>query len=339
MLSGDVLKNIFSFKPGKLYLKKRESSNVEFKKSFHITNLPEYGRNFASFANNRGGHIVFGVKDRPHIPIGLQDNRFADTDEAIITEFMNQHFAPAIDWSKDTYEWNGSTFGIIYIYESNNKPVIAINDGGRKQEIKSGEIYFRYIGRSEKIRHAELTQIIEERIRHESDRWRDLFEKISRIGPQNTAILDTLEGKIEEGNRTILIDDELVKKIKFIKDGQFNEKEGLITLKLIGEVKPVSVAGVKHKIIHDDPYTLRPKDVAQQVAKAINRPFSGNSTHVRCWQYYRARGSYDEGKTGCNPEYCDYKENLNYFMYTQKWVDFLIEELSDPEEYQRVMSA
>jgi hypothetical protein len=29
--------------------------------------------------------------------------------------------------------------------------------------------------------------------------WQELYEKIGRIGPQNASILDTLEGKIEEG--------------------------------------------------------------------------------------------------------------------------------------------
>lgn len=210
MSSVDALSTIFSFKPGKPYLKKRESSQLEFKKSFHLADLGEYGKDFAAFANNCGGCIVFGVMDRPHIPVGLKDTRFVETDEAIITEFMNQHFAPAIDWEKDIHPWNDNNYGIIYIHESTNKPVIAINDGGRNQEIRSGEIYFRYIGRSEKIKYAELTQIIEERIKYESNRWRELFEKISKIGPQNTAILDTLEGKIEEGNRTILIDEDVL---------------------------------------------------------------------------------------------------------------------------------
>jgi len=337
MSSVDALSTIFSFKPGKPYLKKRESSNVEFKKSFHLASLAEYGKDSAAFANNRGGYIVFGVKDRPHIPVGLKDTRFEDTDEATITEFMNQHFAPAIDWVKDIYTWNGSNYGILYIRESTNKPVIAINDGGRKQEIKSGEIYFRYVGRSEKIRHAELSQIIEERIRHESNRWRELFEKISKIGPQNAAILDMLEGKIEEGNRTILIDDELIEQLKFIREGQFDEKEGAITLKLIGEVHPVSVVGHKADVLHDNPYIFRATDVAEEVAKAINQPFRVSPEHVRCWKHHRIRGTYSEGKSKCNSKYCEYLEKLSTF--TQEWIDFLIKELSGPKKYWHIMSA
>jgi len=337
MLSVDILQTLFTLKPGKSYLMKRESNTLEFKQSFHFNSIAEYVKDFVAFANNYGGYIVFGVMDRPHIPIGLNNNHFKDTDEARITEFVNQHFAPGINWVKDIYTWNGNDYGIIYIYESTNKPIISINHGGRNNEIKSGEIYFRYVGRTEKIRHAELSRIIDEKIRLESNRWRELFEKISKIGPQNAAILDTLEGKIEEGNRTILIDDEMIEQLKFIREGQFHEKEGAITLKLIGEVHPVSVVGLKASVLHDNPYIFRAKDVAEHVAKAISQPLRAQPEHLKCWKYYRIRGTYSEGKSQCKSKYCDFLENLRVFMYTQDWIDFLIEELSDPKKYRQIM--
>ncbi len=237
----------------------------------------------------------------------------------------------------ETYIWNKKRFGIIYVCESNNKPVVAIKGGGG-QEIKSGEIYFRYAGRTERIRYAEIKHIIDEKILNERRAWQNLFRRIAKIGPENAAILDTLGGKIESGDRAILIDDELVPTLKFIREGEFDEKKGAITLKLIGDVQPVSVVGVKGKVVHDDPYKLRPKDVAEQVAKAINNTFRAQPEHVKCWRYYSVRGTYDEGKAKCNPKYCDYKEALTYFMYTQEWVAFLIKELSDPNKYDEIMS-
>ena len=319
-------------------MKTRESSTVEFKESFNFAGMARYAKDFAAFANNCGGYIIFGVKNRPHIPVGLQNDQFDNIDEARITEVVNQYFSPAIEWTRDIYIWNEKRFGIFYVSESSNKPVIAIKDGGRNQEIKNGEIYYRYAGRTEKIHYAELKQIIDEKIQNERNAWYRLFERIAKIGPENAAILDTLEGKIESGDRAILIDDELVPKLKFIREGQFDEKKGANTLRLIGDVRPVSVVGVKGKVIHDDPYKLRPKDVAEQVAKAINNTFRAHPEHVKCWRYYSVRGTYDEGKAKCNPKYCDYKEALTYFMYTQEWVAFLIKELSDPNKYNEVMS-
>ncbi|MHA1973020.1 MAG: AlbA family DNA-binding domain-containing protein, partial [Candidatus Hodarchaeales archaeon] len=296
----DTLSDIFSLKQGNPYLIKRESNGLEYKKAFHFASLAEYARDFAAFANRSGGYIVFGVQDRPHIPVGLNNSSFADTDEAKITEFVDNHFSPSIEWERETYNWDNKLFGIIYIHEARNKPIIATNSGGKNQEIKSGEIYFRYIARTEKIKYAELTEILEERIRQESNRWRELFEKIAEIGPQNATILDTIEGKIEEGKRTILIDNEIVNKIKFIREGHFTEKEGAVTLKLIGEVHPVSVVGHKADVLHDNPYKYRATDVAEEVAKSISQLFRVQPEHVKCWKYYNIRGTYTEGKAKCN---------------------------------------
>ena len=298
--------------------------------------LWRYIKDFAAFANNMGGYLIFGIQNQPHIPIGLTTNHFNDIDDEQITEICNEHFAPAIEWERYVYEWNGNIFGIIYIYESKYKPVIAIKDGGRSQEIKSGEIYYRYKGRTEKIRYAELKQTIDDRIERERKGWQDLFKRIAKIGPENAAILDTVEGKIEKGNKAILIDDELIPKLKFIKEGQFKEKIGVITLKLIGELQPVSVVRVKGEVLHDGPYILRPGGVAEQVAAAINKTFR-TKEHTLCWKHYKVRGTYEEGKVKCNLKYCDYKEALSYFMYTQEWVEFLIKELSDPEKYHEII--
>jgi len=333
----EELKNIFTLQPGREYLRSRESNTVEFKATFHRQSLIEYIKDFAAFANKSGGYLIFGIQNRPHIPIGLKNNQFNDIGEENITETANEHFTPAIEWERYVYEWNGKIFGVIYAYESTRKPVIAIKDGGKGQEIKSGEIYYRYKGRTEKVHYAELIQIIEERIEKERKGWHELFKRIAKIGPENAAILDTVEGKIEKGDRAILIDDELISKLKFIREGQFKEKNGAITLKLIGELQPVSVVRGKGEVIHDDPYKLRPRDVVKQVAKAIDKKFRTTPEHTKCWKYYEVRGTYEEGKVKCNLKYCDYKEALNYFMYTQEWVELLIKELSDSDKYNEIL--
>ena len=47
-----------------------------------------------AFANNKGGYIVFGVKDKPRDLVGLKSNNFEDVDEAKITAYINSVFAP-----------------------------------------------------------------------------------------------------------------------------------------------------------------------------------------------------------------------------------------------------
>ena len=53
----------------------------------------------------------------------------------------------------------------------------------------------------------------------------DLVKKIGKSGPYNAAILDTERGVIEKEDTQLLVfDDNLIDKMKFIKQGEFVEK-------------------------------------------------------------------------------------------------------------------
>jgi hypothetical protein len=57
--------------------------------------------------------------------------------------------------------------------------------------------------------------------------------------------------------------------------------------------------------------------------------------HTKSWKLYHVR---KKGKApeGCNIKYCQYNEPHGDYLYTQKWVDFLIEKLRDSNEYQKI---
>ena len=69
--------------------------------------------------------------------------------------------------------------------------------------------------------------------------WMQHIEKIGSVGPSHVHILDTVNGELSIGNNTILIDRGVVDQIKFIREGQFVEKGGAPTLKLVGEISGV----------------------------------------------------------------------------------------------------
>ena len=72
-----------------------------------------------------------------------------------------------------------------------------------------------------------MSAIIDGRIKQTNDSWIDLVQKIGQAGPANAAILDTEEAVIGKSDRQILvIDDNLAKKLKFIKEGHFTEIDG-----------------------------------------------------------------------------------------------------------------
>jgi len=337
MLSLEHIIGLLTLQPGKQYLRARESRTLEFKHNFQRAGLVEMAKNLAAFANNEGGYLVYGVRDHPHEPIGMSNDQFDSLDDADITQTVDQYFAPSIKWERVTHEWNDRRFGVVYVPPGADRPIIAIQSNDR-QQIRAGDIYFRYGARTTRIGHAELRALIDEKVTREREAWFRLLERIGRIGPENAAVLDTVEGRIESGNRTIVIDDALIPMLKFIREGQFQEREGALTLKLMGELFPANILRVGREVVHDDPYRLRATDVAEQVSEALRRPFRTTPEHSRAWKHYMVRGTYEEGRGRCNPEYCDYKEALKIFMYTRGWVDFLIAELSDPDKYNAIVS-
>jgi len=268
------------------YLYHRESQELEFKEQFNFGGLADYLRDFAAFANNRGGYLIFGVKDSPRIPRGLNKSsldQFSKIDPEQITGYLLNIFSPNINWELGVVELEGKYFGVFLIYESDCKPIIAKKDEGRNQTIRNGDIYYRYGGRTQKIQFPELESIINKRIEQNNNHWLDLMSKIGQAGPQNAAILDTEKSLIEKGDSRILVMDEaLTTKLKFIKEGHFEEKIGAPTLKLVGDVVPIDKVEVVKKIKENlvKKYPLSAMDLANEVKAQLPKITRNKVWHV-----------------------------------------------------------
>ena len=217
----------------------RESSQIEFKESFNWASKSKYGKTLSAFVNNKGGYMVFGVKPDPKELVGLQSSNFEDLDESKIAEYLNSAFSPEIEFEKFTANVHDKTIGFIFVRESRNKPVMCTKTDG---DIKEADIYYRYNARSEKIKYPELRTMVDRAREKEKKAWMRHLQRISYIGPANTAILDLSKGQIETEGGTLLIDEKLISKMNFIKEGKF-KKGGKPAFKLLGDVKPTIVAG------------------------------------------------------------------------------------------------
>ncbi len=257
------------------YLFHREGQELEFKEQYSFSALADYFKDFAAFSNNKGGYLIFGVKDSPRLPNGLSQNsidQFEKIDPEKITGFLLNIFSGNINWEQATFTIDAKNFGVFRIYSASVKPIIAKKDEGKDQIIKNGEIYFRYGGRTQKIQYPELESIINKRVEQNNTQWLDLMSKIGKAGPANAAVLDTEKSVIEKDDSKILVvDEDLASKLKFIKEGEFVEKNGATTLKLVGDVVPVDkvevVKKVKEDLIKQFPYSA--KQVATEVMKLI----------------------------------------------------------------------
>jgi hypothetical protein len=253
----------------------REGQELEFKAQFIFASLAEYLKDFAGFANNKGGYIIFGVTDSPRRADGLNEaalQQFDRIDPDRITRDIIEVFSGSISWEQATFNLSGRNFGVFKIYEATTKPIIAKKDEGRDNIIKNGDILFRYGGRTQKIQYAELESIIIKRIEKNNKQWLDLMTKIAKTGVQNAAILDTEKAVIEKGNAQILvIDEELAEKLKFIKQGEFFEKDCTTALQLVADVVPVErievIKKVKENLLKE--YPLSSIDLVNEVKKKL----------------------------------------------------------------------
>lgn len=228
---------------GRLF--KRENTTLEFKLNFSQGSISDYAKTFCAFANNSGGVMVFGIGDNPRLPTGMTNDKFSQLEVEKVTNFLNQYYAPTIEWEPVEFEVEGKKFGVIKIQESKNKPVVCKSNTPH-DAAREGDIFYRYSGRSERVKYPELRSILDATRATEQRKWVEHIQNIARIGPQNIAIVDTLKGEIEgKGDQKLLIDTKLLKDIKFVQEGKFVDKEGAPTLKLVGTITAIEKVEVE----------------------------------------------------------------------------------------------
>lgn len=282
----------------------REKQDLEFKKNFQFKSLAKYLKTIAAFSNNQGGVILFGISDSPRKPIGMSNNQFNTIDSDKITEYLDKHFSPEILWNMEEYKIDGKRFGMFIISESDNKPIICKTSAG---EIVEGEIYYRYRGRCEKIKYPEIQKIFQERELKQKQLWMEHIEQIAHIGPQNISFMDLVRGEIPRKNgQNIVIDKNLLKSLKFVKEYESVEKKGSEALKIIGEIQGMETVTPNFNLDIDFHTT---KELGEKLDWITEK---GSVHFVSCMiQFYKLKEK---------PAYCQHKKNTYY--YTFKSLEF-----------------
>lgn len=225
----------------------RESGWLEFKSSFNWAGREQYARTIAAFANNRGGYIVFGVKEKPHVVVGVDLGKFNDIDPSKISEYLNRTFGIDVAWEARVVQFLEKNLVIFYIPPAVRKPVFPVASGDRGH-IQEGEIYYRYRGRTQKIRYAELTALLDAERKREQAAWLRLFRQIAKAGIHNVALLDLATGRGIARGANFLVDESLLSQLKFVREGEFTQKSGALALKVMGDVSVVpagAISGVR----------------------------------------------------------------------------------------------
>ena len=133
------------------------------------------------------------------------------------------------------------TVGVIHVEPHNAKPVIASKTEG---DVAEGAIYYRYPGETKAICYADLRAILDERDQRSREAIMPMVQRLLELGPKDAMVANLADGQLEGGHRPIIIDQQLVDRIKFIRDGEFDEREGAETLRLVGDVSAVDLSSV-----------------------------------------------------------------------------------------------
>lgn len=106
--------------------------------------------------------------------------------------------------------------------------------------------------------------------------------------------------------------------------GEVQGKSGFLAIK----TKSIEVPVQKY-------YHLRPSDVVKAVKQKSNRTGFKVNLHTNCWKKYGVRPK--EKEPEFKNEYALFDDAHKDYVYSEKWVDFLVDKFANDEEYESIL--
>lgn len=251
----------FSLTPDGKGLAVTETEFVECKEGLSVPL-----KTIAAMANNKGGYIVFGVKNGTWAIVGLKADKRKNFDLNRWNQKIRGYFGIGISLDAVERLYKGKTVLFLHIGEAHTKPVITLKNGDGLQD---GAIYYRYPGEDRLITALDLQKLLDERVRKRSELViQKYLVRILEIGPDNAAIVDLNSGKLEGKSGSIMIDEDTLKNISFIREGEFVESGGKPTLRLVGDVEKITDTIIKEKDLLEL-YPIGGKELLKLVKKQV----------------------------------------------------------------------
>lgn len=222
-------------------LSKKESQQVEFKENIQNELFIRYAKSLASFANNKGGMIIFGVKNSPHTPIGTTSHTTFNRDR--LGRVIERFFSPLIDWQMTIVEVDTRQFPVLYVDKNPGEIYVCLEENNAER-LHTGDIFFRYNSENKKIAPNELQRLLQEIKEAERTAVLSKVNVIANSNPKDLLIANLAEKTLPELGGKLVIEESVAKDLRFIKEGQLAPK-GRPVLKIISEVQPIAVKPVR----------------------------------------------------------------------------------------------
>jgi hypothetical protein len=256
----------------------REGKRLEFKEGFIATDLSDYTKVLASFANASGGVIVFGVSNKPRVIVGAKDM----TDEANWANRLRDDFEPELPFGIREYLIGDRTLYAVGVDPCIHKPVICkrmrskvVEDKkvGKKDVgvIQEGAVYYRYAGQTRTIAFAELHTMLVERETQYLRKMMETLQVIQKVGLENAGIVDMSIPKSR-----VFMSKETAKGLSFIDKGQIVQEAGAPAYVIMGNV---DLQQVVHGPLEEEDKNL-PTEVARGLSAVVRDVYGFRRIHA-----------------------------------------------------------
>jgi Putative DNA-binding domain len=245
----DVIAELFTQDAGGTWrFKIGETDQHECKANFGFKHSGAWLKAIAALANNRGGYVLFGIQDKneidaakSYVVAGLNSDEFCKADPAEFTRRIKSVLDPTPRVYIVSTQIGGFHIGVMYVEQHPSRPVIATKPEGN--QLKEGDIFYRYPGQSSRIKYSDLRALLDERDAQARRDVLPLVERLLALGPRRALVADLDAGVLDDGKRPIVIDPALIDQINFIREGEFDDIAGAPTLKLVGSVTATGGSG------------------------------------------------------------------------------------------------
>ena len=157
------------------------------------------------------------------------NNKFENLDNRYFSTGVIEGLDGSIEFEFFTHYFETVLIGFLIIKETKCKPIILkTNFENSGEKGIAGDIYFRYPARTGRISYSDLRNLINSEISNLSKKLFNQVEYILSNGPENTAILNTIDGdiKTENGINKLILSKDILNELNLIQEGNIVQKDG-----------------------------------------------------------------------------------------------------------------